>query len=330
MIKIYRYRAKTGFLCGSWQFLCFCITALIVLSDCGGIDDPAGRYVATVDGAKIFLSDFNRRFKRELDIIGSIQSLKKDEVNRLKEEILNKLIDEKIMLLRAEKLSLSVSDEELKQRIEEIKKDYPDGGFDKMFTEMGVDYDTWREELRKRVILERLVYHDVNSVITVTEDEAFAHYEDHFEEYISGERVHVAQIVVQDRKEAEEILKRLESGEGFGKVAQEVSIAPEGVNGGDLGVFGRGVMPESFDKVVFSLPPGENSKVIKTHYGYHIFKVLKRYKGQKISFFEAKKKLISELKRKKEEHEYMGWLEKLRLGAVIKVNRRLLREVRVS
>ena len=95
----------------------------------------------TVDGEGISLNDFDRILKRDMDITGGVMPLKKDEAKRLKEEILNKLIDEKVMLLRAQKLSLSVNDEELCQGIEEIKKDYPDGGFDKIFTEGKLDYD---------------------------------------------------------------------------------------------------------------------------------------------------------------------------------------------
>ena len=314
----------------TWQILYFCFIVFIILSGCQGIDSTAQKYVATVDGAKISLNDFNERFKAELDAIGSISSLKEDEINRLKEEILNKLIDEKIMLLRAERLSLSVSDEELEHRIEEIKKDYPDDGFDQIFAGREVDYNIWKKNLRRRLTLKKLADHDVSSNITVTEDDAFAYYEDNFEKYISGERVHVAQIVVQNRKEAEDALKRLKKGENFGKVAQEVSTGPEGVRGGDLGFFGRGVMPESFDDVMFSLPSGKISKVVKTPYGYHIFKVLKKDKGKKINFFEVKKQIISELRREKEEREYLEWLGRLRSETVIKVNRDLLGKVEVS
>ncbi|MDO9530303.1 MAG: peptidylprolyl isomerase [Syntrophales bacterium] len=314
----------------TWQFLCIGVVLFIILSGCQGVDDTAKKYIATVNGAKIFLSDFNERLKKELDIMESIPSLKEGEIDRLKEEILNELIDDKIMLLRAEKLSLSVSNEDLKNRIEEINKDYPDGGFKKIFTKSGIDYDIWKEALKKRVMLEKLVHHDVNSIIMVEEDEAFAYYEDHSEQYISGERVHAAHIVVQSRKEAEEVLKRLKGGEDFGKVAQEISTGPESIRGGDLGVFSREVMPESFDKVVFSLPPGKISKVVNTPYGYHIFKVFKKSKGERISFSEVKKKIIFDLKKEKEELEYMKWLKKLRSEVDIKINRDLLRKVKVS
>jgi hypothetical protein len=107
---------------GSRLFLFFCIMIIIVSSGCQGANDTAGKYVATVDGESISLNDFNVILKRDMDIMGGAMPLKKDEAKRLKEEILNKLIDEKVMLLRAQKLSLSVNDEELCQGIEEDKE----------------------------------------------------------------------------------------------------------------------------------------------------------------------------------------------------------------
>jgi len=317
-------RSKTYPPFGSRLFLFFCIMIIMVSSGCQGADDTAGKYVATVDGEGIYFNDFNRILKRDMDIMGGATPMKKDEAKRLREEILNKLVDEKIMLLRAQKLSLSVNDEELCQGIEEIKKDYPDGGFDKVFTGGKLDYNIWKEELRKRLIIEKLIQRDVNSVITVIENEAFEYYQNHSEKYISGERVHVAQIVVRNRKEAEDILERLKNGENFVRVAKEVSTGPEGVRGGDIGVFGRGIMPDSFDNAVFSLSSGKISNVVKTPYGYHIFKVLRKDGAEKIGFSEAKNGIISELYREKRECEYMRWLKKLRSEAVIEINRDLL------
>ena len=324
MTKMNADRSKTYLPFGSRLFLLFYIVVFMVSSGCQGVDNTAGEYIVTVNGEGISLNDFNRILKRDTDIMGSAMPLKKDEAKRMKEEILNKLIDEKIMLLRAQKLSLSVNDKELCQGIEEIKKDYPDGGFDKIFTGGKLDYDIWREELRKRLILEKLIQRDVNSVITVTENEALEYYQNHSEKYISGERVHVVQIVVRNRKEAEDILEKLKNGGNFAEVAKEFSTGPEGDRGGDLGVFGRGIMPESFDNVVFSLPSGKISNVVKTTYGYHIFKVLRKDGAEKISFSEAKNGIISELYKEKGGCEYMKWLKKLRSEAVIEINRDLL------
>jgi parvulin-like peptidyl-prolyl isomerase len=73
---------------------------------------------------------------------------------------------------------------------------------------------------------------------------------------------------------ANDVLSRLEAGEEFAAVAQEVSDDPGSVtNGGELGSFGRGIMVGPFEEAAFSLEPGETSGLVKTQFGYHIIKV---------------------------------------------------------
>ena len=69
------------------------------------------------------------------------------------------------------------------------------------------------------------------------------------------------------------IKKRLDEGEDF-------DIIAEGNENEDSQIeysFGRGVMPENYEKVAFDLPVGEISDIIETEYGYHIIKSMSTY-----------------------------------------------------
>ena len=61
------------------------------------------------------------------------------------------------MLQRARELLLTIGDAELEARIEEIKKDYGDDGFDALFGNGGINYTSWRQALRKRMLLEKVM-----------------------------------------------------------------------------------------------------------------------------------------------------------------------------
>jgi len=79
------------------------------------------------------------------------------------------------------------------------------------------------------------------------------------------------------RARAEEVFERLQAGEDFAELAQELSDDPGSKEeGGDLGWFGRGRMLPEFEAVAFSLPVGEISEPFTTTYGYHILQVLER------------------------------------------------------
>ena len=86
------------------------------------------------------------------------------------------------------------------------------------------------------------------------------------------EKVHCAHILVTNEKEACELLAELQAGADFAEKARALSQCPSGRAGGDLGSFGRGQMVPEFDKVAFTLQPGELSGVVKTKFGFHVLK----------------------------------------------------------
>jgi len=297
---------------------------------CSSFKTPSEDAVATVNGIEITVKDFTVKLRNALNLAGSPSALQEGNLEALKREALDELIEEKLMLIRAEKLRLKVTDEELKKRVDEIKKDYPGENFAKVFGGEKVDYKIWSEELRKRLLLEKLIDQEVNSRITVTDEEAQEAYQANRGKYYAEESVHVAQIVVPTKEKADGVLRRLQAGEDFGRIAQEVSTGPEAAKGGDLGVFTRGVMPEAFDRVVFSLPEGRTSKVVKSPYGFHVFKVLKRERGRWIEFAEVKDKIKLDLLKVKEEKEYRAWLDRLKSEAKIRIDEERLRQVKIE
>jgi peptidyl-prolyl cis-trans isomerase C len=81
-------------------------------------------------------------------------------------------------------------------------------------------------------------------------------------------------ILVEHEYEAQDILKKLRSGESFDDMARIFSKCPSSRQGGDLGTFTRGRMVEPFDEAVFALKPGELSQPVRTRFGYHIIQRL--------------------------------------------------------
>ena len=285
---------------------------------------PAAESVpATVNGQQIGLQEFLDELALEQALIKEGPSLKAGDMESLKEEALTHLIEERLMLQRARELALAVRNEELTAKIEEIRNDYGVEEFKGLFGEDGARFPAWREALRKRMLLEKLVAQDVNAKVEVTDGEAESYYKANLDSYLTKGRVRAAQVVLRDRDRAEAILKRLKAGEDFGKVAREVSMGPEAVKGGDLGFFERGVMPEAIDRVVFFLPVGKLSGIVQSPYGYHIFKLLAREDVGGGKFAEVKNRVIADLRKLKEAEAYEKWIEGLKAQARIQINRPL-------
>lgn len=77
-------------------------------------------------------------------------------------------------------------------------------------------------------------------------------------------------ILVEQKYEVEDLLKKIESGESFEDLAQKFSKCPSGQRGGLLGSFGRGRMVPAFEEAAFALEINEISEPVQTQFGYHL------------------------------------------------------------
>jgi peptidyl-prolyl cis-trans isomerase C len=285
----------------------------------GGLPDNE---VARVNQDTITLDEFDREFK-EL-VLESGKEEKSGVPGTLKRACLDQMIERKLLAQEARRLGIKVSPEEVNQAILEMRKDYPGNGFDERLSLHGVTLQEWRESLEEKLLAERMMRKARHVQGTVDEKEALQYYETHRSSFELKLKVRARQIVVADGEEALQILKRLKKGESFAKLAAEKSMGPEKANGGDLGYFSQGERPAEFDQV-FSLEPGQISEVIKSPYGYHIFKVEEKTGPRQVSFEEAKPAIVEDLERKKEEQEFERWLKDLKSKARVEINKKLLR-----
>ncbi|GAB4441859.1 MAG: hypothetical protein Kow0031_23910 [Anaerolineae bacterium] len=93
----------------------------------------------------------------------------------------------------------------------------------------------------------------------------------------TAQQANARHILVETEDEAKEVVARLEAGEDFAALAEELSLdTGSAANGGELGFAPQGRFVEAFDEAVFSLPIGQISDPIETQFGWHIIEVLAR------------------------------------------------------
>ena len=109
----------------------------------------------------------------------------------------------------------------------------------------------------------------------VTDKEIRDFYKQNQKSFIN-EKISARHILLKSKKEAEAVLKEINAGGDFAKLAASKSIGPSGPKGGDLGSFGRGQMVPEFEKTAFALKKGEVGGPVRTQFGYHIIKVTER------------------------------------------------------
>lgn len=149
---------------------------------------------------------------------------------------------------------------------------------------------------------------EVANKVTVSEDDMKNYYNTHKDDFKKPEMVRARHILIKvdpsasesDRKKAkekaEDILKKIKSGEDFAKLATDMSDdMGSKAKGGDLGFFSRGRMVKSFEDAAFSLSPGGVSGIIETQFGYHIIKAEEKKPASVDSYEEAKEKISQKL-----------------------------------
>lgn len=88
------------------------------------------------------------------------------------------------------------------------------------------------------------------------------------------DKVNAQHILVEHEHEAQDLVKKLNEGTEFEKLAADFSKCPSGQSGGNLGEFGKGMMVKEFEDASFSLGVGQVSEPVKTQFGFHIIKRL--------------------------------------------------------
>ncbi len=278
--------------------------------------------IAQVNEEQIPIEEFDREFK-EL-ILEPGKEAQGTGLGNLRQAYLDQVIERKILVQEARRLGIKVSPEELNRAIFEIKMDYPGEGFGEKLSLKGMTLEGWKARLEEKLLAEKVIRSAFHSQEKIDEKEALQYYENHRSSFQIGQKVRARQIVVADGEEAIQILKRLKKGESFEKVAMEKSLGPEKVQGGDLGYFSQGEKPTEFDHV-FNMEVGAISEVIKSPYGYHIFKLEEKIEPRQIPFEEAKLGILQELEQKKGEENYQKWFKGLRGKAKVKINKKWLR-----
>ncbi len=138
----------------------------------------------------------------------------------------------------------------------------------------------------------------------VDEGELMEYYEANEDQFTRPEQVRVRQIFVttesRSPEEARQILEqarqRIEGGESFAEVAQDLSEDPSSADrGGELGFIGRDLMPPAFDEAAFSATPGELVGPVEADFGLHLLEVTERREGGLQPFPEVRGQIQTRL-----------------------------------
>ncbi|MBS4191994.1 peptidylprolyl isomerase [Bacillus sp. FJAT-49705] len=222
-------------------------------------------------------------------------------------EMLDKLIMDEIIKQEAKKEKIDISQKEIDKEMEKYAEQF--GGeeaFKEILKSNGVEYSQFEKDMEIFLATKKLL----EPRIKITDDEMKTYFEENKASFAQEEQVQASHILVKDEKTANEVIKKINAGEDFAKLAKEYSTdASNSESGGELGYFGRGDMVEEFSNAAFSLPVGKISDPVKTEYGYHVIKVTDKKEAKEANYEESKEEVKAAIFETKISSEYSTWLD---------------------
>lgn len=267
--------------------------------------------VAKVNGESVSLQEFQVNFNRLKGEQDAISQKNPKLIEELKVRALNEVLILALVRHEAIKQHLKVAKEEVDGRLANWKDSYAPGDFEEMLRKQNTTEDYLKRRIEDQLFVEKMADALATTETMVSDEEMKSYFTEHPGEFSRPEKVHVFQIVVPTKEEAEKIRQEIISGKlTFESAARQFSLSPDASKGGDLGFFSKDEKIVAFNQA-FSLPLNQISKPIQSRYGLHLLKVVERKPAKKLGFNEAKDDIVTAIKQFKKMKVYKEWVTKL-------------------
>ncbi len=258
---------------------------------------------------------------------------------QIKENIIKKLIDRKLLVQEAALLNISVSEQEIDKAIERImtRNQVSREQFLDDLKSIGMDELQYREDLKEQILSSKLVGYEVRSKIIIPEEKIIDYYDEHYTEHLQEDGYYILQIGTETgksqglsedqaklaaRKRIQKIHDLAREGEDFKKLAKDHSELPSAADGGDLGTFQENEMAPFMKNAVVGLRPGEISSIVETPSGYQFFTTLSAREGKiitKVPYDSVKDEIRDILYEEELQSRFEQWLKGIKEKAYIKI-----------
>jgi len=250
-----------------------------------------------------------------------------------KKNLLDDIVAELLLKDRADRLNITVTNEEVKDSIGRVKQQYGIGNdqqFDESLKKSNMTRAEMEARMRDTILTNKLFALELRGREDMTDKELRERYDREKERYRLPERAHLREIIVlrpdnaaqvaAARQHAEDLAKQATNGADFALLAKTASEAATKEKGGDLGEVARGELLPELDKAVFNATSGQIIGPIEAKSAWHIIKVEQRLPSEVPAFETLKEKLRKDVSDEAWQRDYKAYVERLRKDAFIQIN----------
>jgi peptidyl-prolyl cis-trans isomerase SurA len=268
----------------------------------------------------VMYAQYSQEFKGD-ELLKKMEDIKKD--------ILNQMIEDKLVLSRAKELGIKITESEINEKLDYIKRGFPsEEKFNAALETQGVTISSLKDRYKDQLMMKKLVDYEVRSKVSALPSEVNSYYEKHKDNFREADKYKVKNILVKAKDdvsfelakvEIDGLYNKLQGGADFDDIARKSSQGPNAEKGGDMGYIEKGQMLEALDNAIFRLKPGEFSEPVKSEIGYHIFKVEDIKYGKQASLEDVQKDIQMIIFQEKFKTMVGEWLSGLKKKAYISI-----------
>ena len=298
--------------------------------------DVVEAIVAVVGDDIITLSEIRSEYRLRADAIrAQLQGEQlAAQMKSLKQNLLDELITNKLLLQKAENQGIDVT-EQMNMQIENIKNE---SGFEsdeqliQAMRQQGIIFEDWKTQMEENLLRQAVIFNEVGQSIVVDDTEVVNYYQEHRQEftepaeytlkaiYLSGEN----KIREEVQSTMDEIQGKLQSGREFGSLAEEYSDLEQTEDNqeesqGLLGNYRPGELNPDLEEAVQNLNVGEVSSWIEAQNGWWLIKLADKKEPRVKEFQEVRDEIERSLYQQKQQTAVQKYLKKLRESSYVKV-----------
>jgi len=260
------------------------------------------------------LNDFLNFMRMQLSEEYSGKELE-TKIQDMKLDLINKLIDDRLILQEAKRYKVIVDESRVKARLDEIRRHYrTDAEFQNSLRQQGLVLSDLEKKIREQFLMFNMIEYKIRSKVTVTPLEVTEFYQKNEKEFDLGEERFFSSMNTEEEIVAKKAFGDLKKGEPFDSVANKYGMPLN-----ELVASRSGKLRKEIEETIFKLMPQEISEPVKIYDSYYIFKLDSITPPRKLTLDEAKEQIFSYLQNSKMESELSTWLAELRKHSYIKL-----------
>jgi len=236
----------------------------------------------------------------------------------VKKEIIKNFINHKLFLKKAKESGIAVEDAKVKKVLDNFKSALGKENLSTYTNKPVLDISRLSDVIKEQLIIQKFLAEKLKS-IRVNEEDLKDYYDDFVKRYKGVTLYHIYHLVTDMAENAKKARQLMRNRHAFSEVAKKYSVGPSKEEGGDMGYIDVSNYPEPFQEIK-DMRIGSVSSIIKSDYGYHIFKLADIKRNIRPDFKKIKSKLYSELFIKKQDELLDNLTKELRSNAKITIS----------